>query len=400
MKVLVLDGNQNQAVTAVRSLARAGHTVISGEASSWSKAAWSRASSGKLQYVSPRTNVEAFLDSLTIFLRQHPETLLLPMTEATTLPVSAHRDALIAESARLVLPAHNDLVRAFDKNETTRLAASLGIAVPRTTVITSAEQAGQASRSLPYPVVLKPRSSEELAGATMRKAGRPLYARTPADFDEAYGRIRRSSSAVLVQEFVPGEGLGYFALMHHGELRAEFAHRRLRDVLPTGSGSALRVSIEPDEEIRRASLAMLSALRWHGVAMVEYRKPTGSPPVFMEVNGRFWHSLQLSCSAGVDFPALLARMAESGDVEPSFGYQSGVRCRWLLGDARHLAEVWKGPPRGYPGQFPGRLQTLIAELTPVSGTHHDLFQWSDPLPELGDWLNFSVEIIRSLKRSS
>jgi predicted ATP-grasp superfamily ATP-dependent carboligase len=397
MNILVLDGDQNQAVAAVRSLARAGHTVFAGESASWSKAGWSRACSGKMRYVSPRENADTFLESLVTFLRQHPGTLLLPMTEATTLPVSANRDTLIGAGARLVLPYHNNLLHAFDKDETTRLAASLGVAVPATLLVTTPEQAREAAPSLPYPVVLKPRASEELRNGTLRKAGRPRYARNPSEFDDAYREITRRSSAVLVQQFVPGEGTGYFALMHQGELRAEFAHRRIRDVIPTGSGSALRISVDPDPEIRRASLAILSALRWHGVAMVEFRKQPGSSAVFMEVNGRFWHSLALACYAGVDFPALLARMAEKGDVEPTSGYQRGVRCRWLLGDARHLAEVWKGPPRGYPGQYPGRLRTLVDVLTPVSGTHHDLFQWSDLLPEVGDWLSFSMQMLHFLK---
>jgi predicted ATP-grasp superfamily ATP-dependent carboligase len=114
----------------------------------------------------------------------------------------------------------------------------------------------------------------------------------------------------------------------------------------------------------------------------------------MEVNGRFWHSLPLACYAGVDFPALLARMAEEGDIEPNAGYRSGVRCRWFLGDARHLAEVWKGPPAGYPGRYPGRLRTLRDVLTPVAGTYHDLFQWSDPLPELGDWAYLVLRLVK------
>jgi hypothetical protein len=50
------------------------------------------------------------------------------MTELTTLLLSAHRDFVISAGARLVLPDHSDLLRAFDKSETTRLAASLGIA--------------------------------------------------------------------------------------------------------------------------------------------------------------------------------------------------------------------------------------------------------------------------------
>ena len=386
MNILVLDGNQNQAVASVRSLARAGHTVIAGESSSWSKAGWSRACGTSLRYPSPAQDVDAFLNSIAAFVHQYPGTLVLPMTEATTLAVSAHRDFLISAGARLVLPQHETLLRAFDKDETTRLAASLGIAVPATILITREDEARDASKSVRYPVVLKPRASQELAAGVLRTAGRPRYARDSREFDDAYRDISSRSSATLVQEFVPGEGTGYFALMHEGELRAEFAHRRIRDVYPTGSGSAVRVSVDPNPDIKRSSLAILSALRWHGVAMVEYRKQPGSPPVFMEVNGRFWHSLALACYAGADFPALLAQMAEHRDIEPNVGYRRGVRCRWLVGDVRHLIEVWKGPPSGYPGPYPGRMRTLLNVLTPVSGTYHDLFQWRDPLPELADWV--------------
>ncbi len=399
MNVLVLDGNQNQAVASVRSIARAGHTVFVGEAASWSKASWSRASSGAFRYPSPQGDVGPFVEAIADFVREKSGALVLPMTEATTLPLSAHRDFLTSAGARLVLPDHSDLLRAFDKKETTRLAASLGVAVPKTVVVTSLEQARDAAHCLRYPVILKPFASEELSSeGKLRTTGRPCYAKDPVECDKAYRSISQRSSAVLFQEFVEGEGTGYFALMHHGELRAEFAHRRIRDVYPTGSGSAVRVSVPIDPEIRRTSLAILSALRWHGVAMVEYRKKAGSPAVFMEVNGRFWHSLPLACYAGVDFPALLVSMAEHGEVEINPGYSSGVRCRWFLGDARHLFEVWKGPPAGYAGAYPERLRTLLQVLTPVPGTYHDLFQWRDPLPELGDWLNLFTRLAKDSRR--
>src|SRR6202034_4371475 len=278
------------------------------------------ACSGAFEYPAPQKSVEAFVQAIAAFVRDRPGTLLLPMTELTTLPLSAQRDFLIAAGARLILPDHSDLLRAFNKNETTRLAASLGVAVPRTILVTSPEQAVQSAQELRFPVVLKPQASEELSpDGNLRTAGRPRYARDSAECA--------------------------------GDLRAEFAHRRIRDVYPTGSGSAVRVSAAVDPEIRRCSLAILAALHWHGVAMVEYRQKSGSPAVFMEVNGRFWHSLPLACYAGVDFPRLLVEMAEHGDVEPRGAYRSGIRCRWLLGDARHLAEVWKGPPRGYPGTY-------------------------------------------------
>jgi predicted ATP-grasp superfamily ATP-dependent carboligase len=262
-------------------------------------------------------------------------------------------------------------------------------------VVTNLEEASNAVQSMRYPLVLKPSASEELSpDGNLRTSGRPRYATDAAQSLAAFRDVRSRSSSVLVQEFIEGEGTGYFALMHHGEPRAEFAHRRIRDVYPTGSGSAVRVSVAVDPEIRRGSLAILSALRWHGVAMVEYRKKAGSPAVFMEVNGRFWHSLPLACYAGIDFPALLVQMAERGDIPASGDYPSGIRCRWVLGDFRHLVEVWKGLPPGYPGSYPGKLRTLLQVLTPVPGTYHDLFQWRDPLPELGDWLNLVLRLVK------
>ena len=395
MKVLVLDGNQNQAVASVRSLANAGHIVWVGESASWSKAGLSRFCRGSFQYPAPQEHADAFVKKIADLVRQEPGTLILPMTELTTLPISTYRDLLISAGARLVLPDHADLLRAFDKDATTQLAASLGIAVPKTLLMSSLKQARDLARSTCYPVVLKPRASEELTrDGKVRTAGRPRYAGNPEQFEAAYGDISGRGSAVLLQEFIAGEGMGYFALLNHGDLRAEFAHQRIRDVYPTGSGSALRKSVPPDPDMRRSSLAMLRALRWHGVAMVEFRKKGSEPPVFIEVNGRFWHSLPLACYAGADFPAMLARMAEDGDIAPSSSYRIGIRCRWLLGDARHLLEVWRGAPAGFPGRYPGRLHTLLSVLMPVPGTYHDLFQLRDPLPELGDWISFVQRIVR------
>lgn len=134
--------------------------------------------------------------------------------------------------------------------------------------------------------------------------------------------------------------------------------------------------------------------------MVEFRLPPGKPPVFLEVNGRFWNSLPLACYAGMEFPVLLANMAENGDIPTLLTYSTGVRCRWFLGDVRHVIEVWRGPPPGYPGKYPGRFRTLGALLRPVPGTVHDLFRWDDPLPEVGDWISLLQRAMdRKLVRS-
>ena len=391
MRVLVLDGNENQAVACARSLARAGHTVLVGADTSWSKAGWSRSCSGTFTYPSPQVDADAFVERVAAEAARVPNTLVMPLTERATLPLSASREQIIAAKGRMVLPPHDVLLRAFDKQQTTLLAQSLGISVPQTILINDAAAARELAPSLPFPVVLKPRSSEEVsAGGQVLATGAPVYARDAAGFLAAYEEMSARCSSLLVQEFIEGAGGGYFALMHEGELRAEFAHRRIRDVRPTGSGSSVRVSVAPAPELRAAALAILGALKWHGVAMVEFRVRADGSAVFLEVNGRFWNSLALAVYAGADFPALLAQMAEHGDVEAAPAYRAGVRCRWLLGDFRHLLEVWRGKPAGYPGAFPKRLPALLAFCSPVRQTFHDNFTWRDPLPELGDWLDFAL----------
>jgi len=393
MKILVLDGNQNQAVACVRSLARQGHIVHVGESRPWSKAGWSRYSSGSFRYVAPQVDPQGFVDSVLSEAAKQKTTLVLPMTEAATLLLSEHREGFSEAGARLVLPDHADLLRAVDKSYTTQLAQSLGIAVPKSNLAGTAEEVREICRQMRFPVVLKPKSSQEQSDrGRLRTTGRPVYARNEAELTAAFTRIRQYCSSVFVQEFIEGTGTGYFAVMNHGEVRAEFAHRRIRDVHPTGSGSALRESILPAPQIREASLAMLRALNWHGVAMIEFRLGEDGVPVFLEINGRFWNSLPLACYAGADFPALLAHLAEFGDVAPPPPYKVGVKCRWLVGDFRHLIEVWKGPPSGFPGRFPLRMPTLLAEVTPKAGTFHDNFEWRDPLPELGDWIYFAWQV--------
>jgi len=384
-------------VACVRSLSKKGHRVFVGNTSGWSKAGWSRSCAGQFVYPSPRDG-NRLITFLAEMARSEPGTLILPMSDATTLMISANRDALLQRGAKLVMPAHEDVLRASDKSYTTKLAQSLGVAVPQSWVISSVAQAREHAAALPYPVVLKPRSSEEQgSGGGTQSTGRPRYARDPAEFQSAYDDLCQRSSSVLVQEFIQGRGTGYFALMSHGEMRVDFAHLRIRDVHPTGSGSAVRISAWPAPRLRLASLAILKALNWHGVAMVEFRQRPNGEFVFLEVNGRFWNSLPLACYAGADFPAGVAEIAEHGDAAPMAPYKIGVRCRWLLGDFRHLIEVWRGAPAGYPGKFPGRLSTLAKVLTPVPGTYHDNFMLSDPLPELGDWLSLAQRAFEKKK---
>ncbi len=394
MRVLALDGDENSCVATVRSLKRAGYRVVVGSTRKLSKAGVSRDCDGTFVYTSPEKSSTTFGAEVAIEAAREPGTLIIAHTENTTVALSMNRDLLLSTGARMVMPSPECLSLAVDKTQTTALAKSLGLVVPESHSMTTLEQAGEVAREIRYPAVLKAsRSAEFKTDGSVARTDRPQYASNADEFVIAYRRLAQNCSAVLTQELIHGHGAGYFALMNHGELRAEFAHLRVRDVHPTGSGSAVRISVRPHPAVRDGALRILRALKYHGVAMVEFRINPENVPVFLEVNPRFWTSLALSIHAGVDFPALLAHMAEHGDVEPQFDFRLGVRCRWLVGDCGHLLQVLKGKPKGFPGDFPPRLRTLWEFLRPVPRTFHDLFSLRDPLPEAADWLHYFRKFI-------
>jgi predicted ATP-grasp superfamily ATP-dependent carboligase len=148
----------------------------------------------------------------------------------------------------------------------------------------------------------------------------------------------------------------------------------------------------PPDALRHAE-ALLEELDWNGVAMVEFKVDRSSGvPYLMEMNGRFWGSLQLAIDAGVDFPKLLAEAALGRADGPVVTGESGIRLRWLLGDLDHLL-IRLGRSRTelhLPAGSPGRLRALGSFLVPWRrGERLEVLRLSDPAPfvrEVSHWI--------------
>ncbi len=125
--------------------------------------------------------------------------------------------------------------------------------------------------------------------------------------------------------------------------------------------------------------------------MVEYKvdERTGTP-YLMEVNGRFWGSLQLAVDAGVDFPALLVRAALGQPLPPPPEYREGVRLRWLWGDVDHLiARLRPAADRNGNGLRAGRFGAVADWVTSWRpGERWETLRFSDPRPFLRESLEW------------
>ncbi|HVR28438.1 MAG TPA: ATP-grasp domain-containing protein [Thermoanaerobaculia bacterium] len=385
-RVLVMDAETTKALAIVRALGGA-MEVRTASRRRQAIAAWSRF------VVEHLVHPVAAGDGLSAWVREvcrsrGVEVVLCPEERSSWL-LARDREPLEADGVLLPLPPREVLETAMDKARTLEAARAAGVPVPPTIVLENAAQAGDAARELGWPVVVKPRFSHYWTGERFIACGGVSYAANDAELARAMARQAPGAPPPLLQSFVSGGGLGlFFVLAPGGALAAEFAHERLRDLRPTGSGSVLRRSVRVDPHLRELALALLRGIGWWGVAMVEFRGDLASGRAcLMEINGRFWGSLQLAIDAGVNFPRILIEVAR-GELRPPPSYREGVVLRWWLGDLARVGRVLRGKPPGFAGSFPSRVEGLAQFLGPQPPrTRNEVMRWEDPLPAIGEVLS-------------
>ena len=391
MTAFVTDGDQRPALAITRSLGRRGIRVLVGEERAASLASASRYCARHVTYPSPYRHPEAFAAWLSAFVAREHVDVVMPVTDVTTRQVSQSQAALARHSA-VAVPSLEAFDALTDKGDLLQRAAECGIPIPRTHVVDGFAGLKHVVPRLDYPAVVKPTRSKVLTDRGWVAAG-VQYAGCEAELWRLYQETDYlATHPSLIQERIVGPGIGTFVLFEHGALLTAFAHRRLRETPPSGGVSVLRESAALDPRLAEQAVRLLGPLGWHGVAMLEYKQDARTGvPFLMEVNARFWGSLQLALDAGVDFPHLVYQLARG--ERPLVGpYRAGVKSRWLLGDLDHLlARLFHdGRALHLPDSAPSKWRTL-REFLKLTGQdlHYEVISRDDPRPfrhELGQYV--------------
>ena len=239
--------------------------------------------------------------------------MVIPVGGLSVLTVAAQ------SAGNAVLPPCEELQVSYDKLRTVELAHSLGVPAPITWLVSQPGQSAEIPIRL--PCVVKP--AREATGLKLVS-----YCRSSEELSNAVAHqlhCLQEKAAVLVQEFIEGKGFGLFALMDHGVPLRVFMHQRIRDNPPSG-GASTAARAYYSERLKELGLRLLSALQWHGVAMVEFKYSDAIEDfVLMEINGKFWGSLELALSAGINFGADLIRLYRGEKLSYSEEYDRDSR---------------------------------------------------------------------------
>ncbi|HRD66712.1 MAG TPA: ATP-grasp domain-containing protein [Candidatus Competibacter sp.] len=333
-RILVLDANQRSALAITRSLGRHPNIVVlTSDETARSLAGQSRFSKKYLQSPSLLRDPAQFLNWLYRIIRSEGIEHLYPVTEASSYLCMMHRDRL--GDCRLPLPELDTVLMLADKWKLMNLAEACHIPHPQSRLYQNGS-AYNIESAYRFPVVMKPCFSWIWLGDSWLHSSVQI-ARSLAEMRTLHQeKPYFKNYPFMVQDYIPGHGAGIFALYDHGQAITFFAHQRIREKPPTGGVSVLSESVYPDPKMLDMAKRLLDAVHWHGVAMVEFRVTPEGEPYLMEVNTRFWGSLQLAIDAGVDFPHLLYQITAHQPVATPPLYRIGCRLRWLLGDLDSL----------------------------------------------------------------
>jgi predicted ATP-grasp superfamily ATP-dependent carboligase len=399
MNVLVTDGDQRSALAITRSLGRRGASVIVGEESDRCLAASSRYCSRRITYPSPYREPEAFDRFIARLVVREGLDVVMPVSDVTTYAIARNQDALRAH-AGLAVPPFDAFERVTDKASLLHRAQKCGIPTPVTHVVDGISGLRAVQEQVTFPAVVKPTRSR-IPTSNGWLPARVHYVANEFELRRLYRETSYLASyPSLIQERIVGRGMGVFVLCERGSVRTAFQHLRVRERPPSGGVSVLSESQAVDPALREQAARLLEPLGWHGVAMLEYKenRRTGIP-VLMEVNGRFWGSLQLAIDAGVDFPYLSCQLALGHGLDLPSSYRVGQRTRWWLGDLDHLLLRVFNRDHGPLDSPASTLRTALDFVRATApGVRNELVRLHDPLPACRELWHYARDLSGAARR--
>jgi len=299
--------------------------------------------------------------------------VLYPTRDETVAAISRHR-AELAEWFRVPTPEWSAVAWAWDKRNTYRLAAELGIPAPQTWYPRDTADLERIPGE--PPLVVKPAIKEHFVYATGAKAWR---ADSRAELKERFKQAAAllEPGEAMVQELIPGDGrqqFAYCAFYKDGAALASMVVRRRRQHPPEFGRASTFVETVDLPLLERRSGRFLRAINYYGLVELEYKlDPRDGEFKLLDVNARTWGYHTLGARAGVDFAYLLFADQLKQPVEP-------VRARPGINWVRLTTDL----PTAMLELLGGRLEWWGYWRSLLNCHVEAVFTRDDPLPGLAE----------------
>ncbi len=376
LTAVITDVHYRMSLALIRELARSGVRVVCCERENVS---------APLGFVSKSTSrsvtlpAEGYMDKLFelcsgLAQSEGERPALLPVG-ATTLALLAKDETRcrFRDVAGLCIPTPEQLDLLNDKTRVANLAQENCIPVPRNFSMPQ----GEFPDSRLLPLVIKPQCGERLG---LPAAKRYVIARTPGEAHEAFLHFSElAGEPPVVQEYIPGSGLGCSVLASEGEIISYICHRRVREYPVSGGPSSCCDVIERPDLVKYAR-RLVGTVGLTGLAMLEFKEDAQGKPRLLEVNPRVWGTFPLTRAAKSPIPLLWCLLAwNQGNPQkavtlPEVRAPRRCRMRFAASDIMSAVGYIKtGKPRRAAGAFLDLIRLSVKD---------GLWEWRDIRPGL------------------
>ena len=367
-KILVTDANYKHTLGIIRSLGSKSLHVSCGSKylehtpiSSYSKYVEST-----FFYPDPKKEPYQFSHYLKKITENNKINIIIPVGYEAYSAISSNRE--LFKNYNIPLPDVESFKIAASKIATVTLANKLNIPAPLSIKISSMTDLKDIN--LNFPIVVK----------GLFSSGYVRYAKNSRELENYVNEIKHLQGEYpIIQEYIVGAGYGFFGLFKNGLPRAYFMHKRIREYPITGGPSTCAQSVY-DEKLLEFGFSIMKELKWNGVAMVEFKKDKADNKFkIMEINPKFWGSLDLAIASGIDFPYLLYKMIVDGDVKSIYKYQVGLKYMWPFPDdfKRVIKDV-----RNTKSFFSDLINPVIEKNIKMSDLRPNLIQFNSTIRDI------------------
>lgn len=364
--VLLTNGQQRKTLAMVRSLGKKGINIIVSEETIFNPSGFSKYCKKSIRSPITLNNEEIYFNWLKATIKKYNCDIFFPMDDDTMGIAIKHRDEL-SKLCKIYIPPTVSYNIACDKKKTWEFVKNCGAPIPETYAINKINELEDLALKIKFPAIIKPKKSSGSRGI------RIVY--NHIELKREYLKIHGEYPLPIVQEYI-GIGIRYDVCLLYNEksqLKASFVQKELRHFPVDVGPSTLQESVYCTE-LLEISTKIMESLKWVGIAELEFMVDSRDGKFkLMEINPRFWASLQTAIYAGVDFPYLLYRLITEREIEENFVYTEGIKCSWLLpGELLHFI-VNKKRLEMKPPLFSGK----------KNGVYDDIIMKEDLKPVIG-----------------
>jgi len=285
----------------------------------------------EIHYIqSPLESIEGFLGDIMKIIKKEKIDIVMPFGHASVGACSYGKEK-IEEYSKLIFPDFETFMNFHDKWKTIEICKRANVPAPITFHPKDIEDLENYKSKITFPCIIKAQMGCGIKQG-VRKANnwnelikyyKEITSNENYEFLDNFERP-------IIQEFMEGKIHDVVGVFNNGDPVGVLSQKRYITYPIEGGTGSVNITTKDSKAIEYMK-KLMKEVKWTGPAMGEFMYIEKEDEFkLIEVNPKFWGTLALSLSVGMNFPKMAADLALKNKVTEKFDYPENYMYRWSL----------------------------------------------------------------------